>query len=71
MTDAPGITFVPEKKNQRYRPRKPRKTEVRVSGPEIQALAVDTRTAVCVSTAEKVVLGGTQKLSGKFGVAEG
>ena len=47
--------------------RRPRKTGFRVSGPEIQTLAVDTRTAVWVSTAEKIVLGETRKFSRKFG----
>ena len=45
--------FVPEQQNnqtQRCIPRKPRKTEAWVSGAEIKTLAVDTRTAVWVST---------------------
>ena len=47
------------------------KTGVQVSGAEIQALvvdtlAVDTRTAVWVSTAEKIVLRETRKISQIF-----
>ena len=50
-------------------PRKPRKIGVWVSGAEIQASAVDTRTAVWVSTAEKffkIVLGETRNFARKF-----
>ena len=45
-----------------------------VSGAEIQAPAVDTRTAVWVSTAEKffkIVLGETRNFSRKFGGVSG
>ena len=47
--------FVSRQKNQNHLwiPRKPRKIGVWVSGAEIQTSAVDTRTAVWVSTAEK------------------
>ena len=47
--------FVSRQKNQSqlWIPRKPRKIGVWVSGAEIQTSAVDTRTAVWVSTAEK------------------
>ena len=47
---------------------KTEKTEVQVSGAEIQTLVVDTRIAVWVSTAEKFVLRETRKSSRKFGV---
>ena len=49
--------------------RKPRKIGVWVSGAELQSSAVDTRTAVWVSTPEKfskIVLGTTRKFSRKF-----
>ena len=55
--------------SQPWIPGKPRKIGVWVSGAEIQASAVDTRTAVWVSTAEKfskIVLGETRKFSEKF-----
>ena len=54
-----------EKPKQRCIPRKPRQLGL---SAEIEALAVDTRTAVRVSTAEKIVLRETQKFSRKFGV---
>ena len=57
-----------EKPTQWCIPRKPRKTMVLVSGAEIQTSVVDSRTAVWVSTAEKIVLRETQKFSRKFGV---
>ena len=50
-------------------PRKSREIGVWVSGAEMQASAVDTRTAVWVSTAEKMcknVLGETRNLSRLF-----
>ena len=43
-------------------PRKPRKVGVWVSGAEIQTSAVDTRTAVWVSTAEKISKSFWEKL---------
>ena len=46
-------------------PRKPRK-QVWVSRAEIQALAVDTRTAVWVSTPEKIILRKSQEISRMF-----
>ena len=52
-------------------PENQEKTEVGVSGAEIQTLAVDARTAVWVSTAEKnfkIVLGETRNFSRMFGV---
>ena len=49
---------------------KPRETGLRASGPEIQTLAVDTRTAVCLSTAEKIVVGETQNFLESFGWSE-
>ena len=55
--------------NQLWMPRKPRKIGVWVSGAEIQTSAVDTRTAVWVSTPEKIskiVLGKTRNFSRKF-----
>ena len=55
--------------NQLWIPRKPRKIGVWVSGAEIPTSAVDTRTAVWVSTAEKfskIVLGETRNSSQKF-----
>ena len=55
--------------SQLWIPRKPRKMGVWVSGAEIQTSAVDTRTAVWVSTAEKfskIVLGKTRNFSRKF-----
>ena len=60
--------FVSRQKNQSrlWIPRKPRKIGVWVSGAEIQTSAVDTRSAVWVSTAEKVskiVLGETRNFS--------
>ena len=63
--------FVSRQKNQSqlWIPRKPRKIGVWVSGAEIQTSAVDTRTAVWVSTAEKIskiVLGKTRNFSRKF-----
>ena len=63
--------FVSRQKNQSqlWIPRKPRKIGVWVSGAEIQTSAVDTRTAVWVSTPEKfskIVLGKTRKFSRKF-----
>ena len=62
---------VSRKKNQSQLciPRKPRKIGVWVSGAEIQTSAVDIRTAVWVSTAEKnfkIVLGETRNFSQKF-----
>ena len=64
--------FVSRQKNQSqlWIPRKPRKIGVWVSGAEIKPSAVDTRTAVWVSTPEKfskIVLGKTRNFSGKFG----
>ena len=63
--------FVSRHKNQSqlWIPGKPRKRGVWVSGAEIQTSAVDTRTAVWVSTAEKfskIVLGETRNFSRKF-----
>ena len=63
--------FVSRQKNQSqlWIPRKPRKIGVCVSGAEIQASAVDTRTAFWVSTPEKfskIVLGKTRIFSQKF-----
>ena len=63
--------FVSRQKNQSrlWIPRKPRKIGVWVSGAEIQTSAVDTRTAVWVSTPErfsKIVLGKTRNSSRKF-----
>ena len=63
--------FVSRQKNQSqlWIPRKPRKIGVWVSGAEIQTSAVDTRTAVWVSTPEKIskiVLGKTRNFSRKF-----
>ena len=58
-----------ENKCQLCIPRKQRKIGVWVSGAEIQTSAVDTRTAVWVSTAEKIfkiVLGETRKSSRMF-----
>ena len=58
-----------KRQSQLWIPGKPRKIGVCVSGAEIQASAVDARTAVWVSTAEKfskVVLGETRKFSRKF-----
>ena len=58
-----------ENQSQLWIPRKPRKIGVWVSGAGIQTSAVDTRTAVWVSTAEKfskIVLGKTRKFSRKF-----
>ena len=55
--------------SQLWIPRKPRKIGVWVSSAEIQPSAVDTRTAVWVSTAEKfskIVLGETGNFSRKF-----
>ena len=65
--------FVSRQKDQSqlWIPRKPRKIGVWVSGAEIQSSAVDTRTAVWVSTAEKIfkiVLGETRNFSRKFRV---
>ena len=65
--------FVSRQKNQSqlWIPRKPRKIGVWVSGAEIQTSAVDTRTAVWVSTPEKfskIVLGKTRNFSRKFRV---
>ena len=64
--------FVSRQKNQSqlWIPRKPRKIGVWVCGAEIQTSAVDTRTAVWVSTAEKfskIVLGKTRNFSRNFG----
>ena len=56
--------------SQLWIPRKPRKIDVWVSGAEIQASAMDTRTAVWVSTAEKIfriVLGETRNFSRSLG----
>ena len=63
--------FVSRQKNQSqlWIPRKPRKIGVWVSGAAIQTSAVDTRTAVWVSTAEKfskIFLGKTRNVSRKF-----
>ena len=63
--------FVSQQKNQSqlWIPRKPRKIGVWVSGAEIQTSAVDTRTAVWVSTPEKfskIVLGKTWNFSRMF-----
>ena len=63
--------FISHQKNQSqlWIPRKPRKIGVWVSGAEIPTSAVDTRTAVWVSTAEKfskIVLGETRNFSRKF-----
>ena len=63
--------FVSRQKNESrlWIPRKPRKIGVWVSGAEIQTSAVDTRTAVWVSTPEKVskiILGKTRNFSRKF-----
>ena len=63
--------FVSRQKNQSqlWIPRKPRKIGVWVSGAEIQTSAVDTATAVWVSTPEKfskTVLGNTRNFSRKF-----
>ena len=63
--------FVSQQKNksQLWIPGKPRKIGVWVSGAEIQTSAVDTRTAVWVSTAEKfskIFLGETRNFSRKF-----
>ena len=63
--------FLSQQKNQSqlWIPRKPRKIGVWVSGAEIQTSAVDTRTAVWVSTPEKfskTVLGKTRNFSRKF-----
>ena len=65
--------FVSRQKSQSqlWIPRKPRKTGVWVSGAEIQTSAVDTRTAVWVSTPEKfskIVPGKTRNFSRKFRV---
>ena len=57
-----------KEEKQRCIPRKPRETEVWVSGAEIQTLAVDTRTAVWVSTTEKIILRETRKFSQRFRV---
>ena len=63
--------FVSQQENQSqlWIPRKPRKIGIWVSGAEIQTSAVDTRTAVWVSTAEKfskIFLGETRNFSRKF-----
>ena len=63
--------FVSRQKNQSqlWIPRKPRKIGVWASGAEIQTSAVDTRTAVWVSTTEKfskIFLGKTRNFSRKF-----
>ena len=63
--------FVSRQKNQSqlWIPGKPRKIGVWVSGAEIQTSAVNTRTAVWVSTAEKfskIFLGETRNFSRKF-----
>ena len=65
--------LVPRQKNQSQwcTPRKPRKIGVWVSGAEVQSSAVDTRTAVWVSSAEKnfkINLGETRNFSRKFRV---
>ena len=62
--------FVSRQKNQSqlWIPRKPRKIGVWVSGAEIQTSAVDTRTAVWVSTPEKfskIVLGKNSEFFSK------
>ena len=63
----PKIFFSRQKnQSQLWIPRKPRKIGVWVSGAEIQTSAVDTRTAVWVSTPEKfskIVLGKTRNFS--------
>ena len=63
--------FVSLQKNQSqlWIPRKPREIGFWVSGAEIQTSAVDTRTAVWVSTPEKfskIVLGKIRNFSRKF-----
>ena len=60
--------FVSRQKNQSqlWIHRKPRKIGVWVSGAEIQTSAVDTRTAVWVSTAEKIVQNRFGKNSENF-----
>ena len=58
-----------ENQNPLWIPRKPRKIGIWVSGAEIQTSAVDTRTAVWVSTPEKfskIVLGKSRNVSWKF-----
>ena len=67
----PFEMFVSRWKNQSQLciPRKPRKIGAWVSGAEIQTSAVDVRTAVWVSTAEKlfeIVLGETRNYSQMF-----
>ena len=52
-----------ENPEQRCIPRKPGKTEAWASGVEVQAFVVDTRTAVWVSTPEKITLREAQKIS--------
>ena len=65
-------TFRPlaeKNQSQLWIPRKPRKIGVWVSSAEMQTSAVDTRTAVWVSTPEKfskIVLGKTRNFSRKF-----
>ena len=63
--------FVSRQKNQSqlWIPRKPRKIGAWASGAEIQTSAVDTRTAVWLSTPEKfskIALGETRNFSRKF-----
>ena len=60
--------FVSQQKNQSQLciPRKPRKIGAWVSGAEMPTSAVDTRTAVWVSTAEKFSEGETRNFSRKF-----
>ena len=64
--------FVSRQKDQSqlWIPRKPRKIGIWVSGAEIQTSAVDTRTAVWVSTPEKfskIVLGETRNFLESLG----
>ena len=57
-----------EKPKSAVHTQKPRKIGVWVSGAEIQTSAVDTRTAIWVSAAEKIfkiVLGETRKIWGR------
>ena len=61
---------VREAQNSGVYPQNPEKTEVQVSHAEIHTLAVDTGTAIWVSTAEKTVLRENQKCSRKFGWCE-
>ena len=74
MTGAVGKKLSAAKRapKQRCIPTKTKKKQrLRYPGAEIQTLAVDTRTAVWVSTAEKIVrivLGETRNVSQMFGV---